>query len=55
MPRTTFDGRQFFCVCGWRSAFPAEFINEYLRHWAAVEQRYVDAADYSFREQYGLL
>lgn len=29
MPRTTFDGYQFCCPCGWKSGFEAEFIEEY--------------------------
>ena len=26
-PRTKFDGEQFVCDCGWRSAFEKEFID----------------------------
>lgn len=33
MPRTTFDGEQFACRCGWRSQFPADFIAEYKTKW----------------------
>jgi hypothetical protein len=33
MPRTTFDGEQFKCKCGWRSQFPADFIAEYKAKW----------------------
>ncbi|MBM5459264.1 hypothetical protein H8F21_16990 [Pseudomonas sp. P66] len=29
LPRTTWDGEQFKCRCGWRSQFPADFIAEY--------------------------
>lgn len=32
-PRTTFDGEQFKCRCGWRSQFPADFIAEYKAKW----------------------
>ncbi len=37
-PRTTWDGEQFRCRCGWRSSFDREFIDRYkarreeLRH-----------------------
>lgn len=34
MPRTTFDGAQFRCGCGWRSEFDAEFIAQYKTKWA---------------------
>ena len=55
-PRTTFDGKQFFCNCGWRSEFPDDFIRKYLEHWAAVEQRYVDSANMDFeRFKQGLM
>lgn len=30
MPRTTFNGKQFECSCGWKSAFDNEFISHYL-------------------------
>lgn len=33
-PRTTFDGQQFQCRCGWRSSFEAEFIDRYKAKWA---------------------
>lgn len=33
MPRTSFDGEQFYCRCGWRSSFPKEFIEEYKNKW----------------------
>ena len=33
MPRTTFDGEQFRCKCGWRSQLPADFIAEYKAKW----------------------
>jgi hypothetical protein len=39
--RTQFDGRQFYCGCGWRSEFPDSFITEYINHWSEVERRYV--------------
>jgi len=52
MPRTTFDGQQFFCICGWRSEFPEDFIARYLRHWREVERRYVEGADFAFRKQF---
>ena len=33
-PRTHFDGEQFVCkYCGWRSAFPVDFIKEYKEKW----------------------
>lgn len=28
-PRTTFDGEQFACECGWRSSFDRKFIEQY--------------------------
>ena len=28
-PRTTFNGKQFACQCGWRSSFEPEFIEKY--------------------------
>lgn len=28
-PRSTFNGSQFTCQCGWVSEFPAAFIEEY--------------------------
>lgn len=32
-PRTAFNGRQFECICGWRSDFEPEFIEQYvLKH-----------------------
>lgn len=33
MPRTIFDGEQFYCKCGWRSSFPKEFIDRYKKRW----------------------
>jgi len=33
-PRTTFDGEQFKCRCGWRSQFDAEFITKYKEKWS---------------------
>lgn len=32
-PRTSFDGEQFRCVCGWRSKFDMAFIAEYKAKW----------------------
>lgn len=32
-PRTTFMQDQFQCRCGWRSAFPRDFIAEYKAKW----------------------
>ncbi len=32
-PRTTFDGEQFKCKCGWRSGFDTEFIDQYKAKW----------------------
>lgn len=37
-PRTKWDGEQFRCNCGWRSAFPAEFIAEYKAKWHGAKQ-----------------
>lgn len=34
MPRTTWDGDQFKCRCGWRSDFPVDFIAKYKEKWA---------------------
>lgn len=40
MPRTHFDGEQFYCKhCGWRSAFPPEFITEYKTKWSLEKER----------------
>ncbi|WP_329894413.1 hypothetical protein [Stenotrophomonas sp. SMYL20] len=33
LPRTTWDGAQFRCRCGWRSEFPADFIAAYKARW----------------------
>ena len=30
-PRTSFDGEQFKCSCGWRSKFDNEFISKYKK------------------------
>lgn len=38
MPRTSWDGEQFKCSCGWRSQFPADFIAEYKAKWHAQEK-----------------
>lgn len=35
-PRTTFDGQQFKCSCGWRSAFEPQFIEDYKVAQAAI-------------------
>lgn len=32
-PRTTFDGYQFNCGCGWRSDFERGFILQYKQKW----------------------
>lgn len=47
-PRTTFNGKQFFCTCGWKSSFPSEFIKSYLDHWTKVEESYVEGANNDF-------
>lgn len=40
MPRTSWDGGQFKCAhCGWRSAFPFDFLKEYRAHWGLSEPR----------------
>ena len=31
-PRTSFDGEQFKCTCGFRTEFPADFIKFYLEN-----------------------
>lgn len=36
MPRTSFDGEQFVCMCGWRSGFPVDFIEQYKQKRAAL-------------------
>jgi hypothetical protein len=36
-PRTTFNGEQFVCDCGWRSSFDREFIAAYRAKWVPVE------------------
>jgi hypothetical protein len=33
-PRTTFDGSQFICGCGWVSQLPKEFIIRYKTKWS---------------------
>jgi predicted RNA-binding Zn-ribbon protein involved in translation (DUF1610 family) len=34
MPRSKFNGSQFVCPkCGWKSAFPDDFIKEYKEKW----------------------
>lgn len=32
-PRTSFNGKQFQCSCGWTSGFEAKFIEEYKVKW----------------------
>jgi len=32
-PRMEFDGKQFFCRCGYRTQFPEEFIQKYKEKW----------------------
>lgn len=31
--RTSFDGKQFSCKCGWQSGFEPEFIEQYKAKW----------------------
>jgi hypothetical protein len=34
MPRTHFNGKQFFCKsCNWESSFEESFIKEYKKKW----------------------
>lgn len=34
MPRTKFNGKQFYCdYCGWVSEFPQDFIISYKEKW----------------------
>lgn len=33
MPRTTFNGEQFTCKCGWKSGFEKAFIDAYKKQW----------------------
>ena len=33
MPRSSWDGGQFKCLCGWRSNLPDDFIAEYKAKW----------------------
>ncbi len=35
-PRTTFNGKQFTCRCGWVSVFDDSFIGEYKTKWDIV-------------------
>jgi hypothetical protein len=44
MPRTIFDGEQFTCKCGWRSAFPADFIARYKSTWKGKQGRMCDGS-----------
>ncbi len=40
MPRTNWNGKQFRCgLCGWESAFPADFLAEYRAKWNLSEVR----------------
>lgn len=33
-PRTKWNGSQFVCPkCGWKSAFPSDFIERYKKKW----------------------
>lgn len=43
MPRTSFNGEQFACRCGWKSGFDAEFIAQYKAKWG-IDQRAAQAA-----------
>jgi hypothetical protein len=36
-PRTSFNGKQFVCRCGWQTSFEPEFIAAYRSKWYAVE------------------
>lgn len=38
-PRTTFDGEQFNCKCGWRSGFDPEFIAQYKEKWHGTSEQ----------------
>lgn len=39
MPRTKFNGTQFYCPnCNWRSSFPEEFIQKYKTKWIKGEK-----------------
>ncbi len=39
MPRTVFDGSQFYCFsCQWRSSFKKEFIEKYKEKWKYDER-----------------
>lgn len=34
MPRTQFNGEQFYCrCCRWESSYPKEFIEAYKKKW----------------------
>jgi hypothetical protein len=39
MPRTTFNGSQFRCRCGWISGFDAEFIEKYKHQWDSTQSQ----------------
>lgn len=41
-PRTSFDGEQFKCQCGWRSDFEAEFIQQYKARWVQTVAEIAD-------------
>lgn len=36
-PRTTFNGAQFACRCGWKSGFEATFIAQYISNQDAMK------------------
>lgn len=42
-PRSKFDGHQFGCTCGWKSAFEADFIKEYKKAQARLRDEVIDS------------
>ena len=40
-PRTTFNTRtsQFYCLCGWNSTFPTDFIDRYKEKWNLITRQ----------------
>jgi hypothetical protein len=44
-PRTTFNGSQFECRCGWKSTFEAEFIEEYRAAQTAMLEAHVSGVN----------
>jgi len=38
MPRSRFNGHQFECVCGWKSSFEPEFIEQYKKKQAELKE-----------------